>query len=166
MDVLPDATKCSSFLLWQSSVYLSNYCCVTKLLGNRSRWRKISVLSSGPGEKISAKPTAPTVSITSVPEPKSSPDTDTRTPHRTELSHRHSWRVSGRAQPHHRATELTNSQQSIIPIPIRLQAPAPTRLSSTLPNPTPIPDFRPVRSPSERKPGLPDHPLLPARSFP
>jgi hypothetical protein len=81
---------------------------VTKLLGNRSRWRKNSVLSSSQDEKLPRnRPHRPYSSHPS--QTVSPPDADTRTPHRTELSRRHSLRVSCRAQPHHRATELTKA---------------------------------------------------------
>jgi hypothetical protein len=69
--------------------------------------RKNSVLSSGQDEKLARnRPHRPYPSDPPLnPYLLRTPTSGVRTLHRTELSHRHSLRVTGRAQPHHSAAE-------------------------------------------------------------
>jgi hypothetical protein len=88
------------------------------------------------------------------------PDADIRTLHRTELSHRHSLRVTGRAQPHHSATELTKAMWPARPdfASDTSSDPEPASypiIRTSLPFPAPRP-FAP-----SKQPGLP--PLTPTR---
>jgi hypothetical protein len=157
---------------------------VTKLLRKRSRWRKNPVLSPSRARKLARS---------RLPQPR--PPNPPRNPcffrptipglRAEQSSPPPQPRVNGRAQPPSQQKDRAEPAE-LIPIPLSipinhltLLAPAPNRLPIKPPTPLPTPDFRPVRSPSERtspvsgpfaplvsEPGHPAHPLSPARSLP
>ncbi|KAJ3622424.1 hypothetical protein MTP99_002934 [Tenebrio molitor] len=165
--------------------------CVTKLLRKRSRWRKNSVLSPSRARKL-ARSRLPQPCP---PNPPRNPcffrptisglRAEQSSPTATAASQRPRAAIEAIKGPRRACRAHSDSgpisDSNSIPSTSRLLAPAPNRLPIHLRLRFRPPDFRPVRSPSERtrsspvsgpfaplvsEPGHPAHPVFPARSLP
>jgi transposase InsO family protein len=165
--------------------------CVTKLLRKRSRWRKNSVLSPSRARKLARSrlpqqcppnpPRNPCFFRPTIPGLRA----EQSSPTATAASQRPRAAIEAIKGPRRACRAHSDSgpisDSNSIPSTSRLLAPAPNRLPIHLRLRFRPPDFRPVRSPSERtrsspvsgpfaplvsEPGHPAHPVFPARSLP
>jgi hypothetical protein len=165
--------------------------CVTKLLRKRSRCRKNSVLSPSRARKLARSrlpqpcppnpPRNPCFFRPTIPGLRA----EQSSPTATAASQRPRAAIEAIKGPRRACIGQFHSEHLPTPIPSPTIHLTPSTSSEPAPNipptPLPTPDFRPVRSPSERtrscpvsgpfaplvsEPGHPAHPVFPARSLP